>query len=250
MNDPAEARSGFPLRVFDGPEEIAARCAEELEVLLAGRAEAVLLLPAGRTPEPLFAECCRRVRDGSLDLSRAHAFQLDEMVGVSPEDPRSFAAFLRSRLLEQLSRTPDVDHLLDGTAADPAAEIRRHAVELRRRGDADLALLGLGRNGHVAFNEPGSSLDDAARLVELHETTRRGLEHQFEAPSTPTRGMTLGLAEIRASRAIRILVTGASKREVLARLLAGPPGEDLPASLLLDHPDVAVYADRDACPDR
>lgn len=210
------------------------------------RPAVAVILPAGKTPLPLFAEILRRTRRGALDLRRVRFFQLDEYVGTGPGDARSFAALLRRELLDPLGRAADHDALLDGAAADPSAEIARHACELAAIGGADLAFLGIGRNGHVAFNEPGTLRGDGARLVLLAAETRAGAAAEFAPAQPPTAGITLGLAELAAARRIGLLAIGAGKQAIVASLLATPPGSDRPASLLLDHPDFTLFADKAA----
>ncbi|MEW6071980.1 MAG: glucosamine-6-phosphate deaminase [Planctomycetota bacterium] len=227
------------------PLHVARACADRLEAVVRARPEAVLVLPAGATPRPLFAELVRRAR-GGLDLRRAHIFQLDELVGLPPQDPRSFHDLLRKELLVPLGHPAARTHLLDGGAVDPAAEIARHAQELVRHGGADLVILGLGRNGHVAFNEPGSTLESPARLLALDATTVDGLNGTFSPGEVPAHGITLGLREIQASREVHLLVTGAAKAEILHAVLAEPPSPRRPASLLLAHAQLIVLADEAA----
>lgn len=215
------------------PEEAASRCADAVGAV---GPEGRIVLPAGATPLLTFRELAQRVRKGTIDLSRAHLFQLDELVGVSRADRRSYHHFLWSMLLDDIPRDDERNYLLDGDTTHPPTAIRRHAQAL---GTADLALLGLGLNGHVGFNEPGSRPEDAARVVELHETTRAALAGHFETP--PTHGMTLGLAEILAARAVVLVVTGASKAAVLARLLDGDAS--LPATAMSGHPNLTIVAD-------
>jgi len=225
------------------PQAVAVRAVDLLAETLAARPEAVLLLPAGATPIPFYAELVRRTRAGRIDPARAHLFQLDELCGVGPADPRGFHAFLREHLIEPLGLSARF-HGLDGTRA-PQAEIERHRRALEALGPADLALLGLGANGHVAFNEPGSRVTDAARVVALEETTLRGLARAFPE-GAPRQGITLGMAEIAAARSLVLLVTGASKADVLAHVLAGPPTSACPASLLASSARFLVLADENA----
>jgi glucosamine-6-phosphate deaminase len=225
--------------------DVACAVARLVETIASGTA-AVLVMPAGATPVPLYRELVRRSRDERLDLSRAHVFQLDELVGVGPADARGFHAFLRVTLLEPLGRKAPRPHLLDGAAADPSAEIARHARELAQLGGADLALLGLGANGHVAFNEPGSAAGAAARVVELAPETRASLRASFADAELPARGITLGMRELAAARAVCLIATGSSKAAILAAVLGRPTSPERPASLLLDHADVRVLADQEA----
>jgi glucosamine-6-phosphate deaminase len=223
---------------------VAARAADLVAETLRAKPAAVLLLPAGRTPVPLYDELVRRARAGRLDLSRAQLFQLDELRGIGPADARGFHAFFRTHLVDPLGLAARF-HGLDGAARDPAAEIERHRRALAELGPADLVLLGLGKNGHVAFNEPGSMPGDVARVVQLGATTLAGLATQFPR-DCPREGITLGMAEIAASRRLVLLVTGASKAPVLARVLSGEPSHECPATWLMSHPQGWILADAEA----
>ena len=220
---------------------VAQRVADRIGITVSAKPNAVLLLPAGTTPIELYAELIRRTRAGALDLSCARLFQLDELLGVPPGDPRSFQAFFHEHLLEPLGDRLHF-HALDGACPDPEAEIQRHRDELMALGGPDLVLLGLGKNGHVAFNEPGSGSEEIGRAVDLGESTLAGLRTDFPE-GAPRRGLTLGLAEILAGRSVGLLVTGSSKAAVLARVLSSEPTPALPASFLSAHPDVTVFAD-------
>jgi len=236
------------LERFGSADEVAARCAELVQATLAAEPEAVLCLPAGRTPLPLFAELALRSRAGELDLGRAHLFQLDELLGVADDDPRGFHDFLVANLLDPagVARTEHL-HLLDGRAADPDAQIAAHAARLAELGGAHLAVLGIGTNGHIAFNEPGSQRADGARRVTLAEPTLRGLSHVFGQDELPAQGITLGVRELRAARRVVLLATGVSKAGVLAALLGDGDPDVLPAAHFRDHPDFVVLADAAAC---
>ncbi len=223
-----------------------ARAVARLLVATAHRREAVLVLPAGGTPLPLYRELTRGRARGELDLSRAHVFQLDELVGVAAVDPRSFQSFLRHSLLDPLGRRAPRGHLLDGAAQDPVREIERHAQELERLGGADLVLLGIGRNGHVAFNEPGSTRDAPSRVVDLAPETLEALRGVFPESELPHRGMTLGLREIAGARRVVVIATGPSKAAILGSVLGRAPTPERPASLLLGHADLRVFADPEA----
>ncbi len=218
--------------------EVARRAADRVQATLRANPCANLLLPAGATPVALYAELRERARAGAIDFDRAGLFQLDEVVGRGRADGRSFAAFLHTHLLDALGARRGVTGVLDGAAADPVAAVAAHAGALAAAGGADLALLGLGRNGHVAFNEPGARPREAARVVDLAPETRAA-----QGGTGARRGMTLGLLEILGARRIVLLVTGAEKAAILARLLAGAPGDALPASWVAASPAAHVLAD-------
>lgn len=231
---------------FANEAEVAAAAAELLASTVRARPDARIILPAGRTPLLLYAEILRRAQAGALDLSHARFVQLDEYVGCGPKDPRSFRSLLRFHLLDPLGRAVEQDLLIDGSAKDARAEIERHGARLLQEGGADLCFLGLGRNGHVAFNEPGTQRDQRAHEVPLAPQTRAAAAPDFAKGKAPELGITLGLHEIGASRQIVLLVTGATKAEILAALFDEPPSSARPASLLLDQQDLVILADRAA----
>lgn len=227
-------------------EQVARRCADDVARVIERRPDAILILPAGNTPRPLFGELVRRQQSGSLDLSRAHIVQLDELVGVRPADSRSFHAFLRETLLDPLDRDGSRDHLMRGDAVDPDVEIARHAATLAGLGMPDLVVLGIGLNGHVAFNEPGTTASDGARRLPLAQKTLEGLAKEFAPNELPRDGITLGLRELRTGKSVRILATGAKKAPVIERLFQSEATSALPASLLTDHADLIVLVDEAA----
>lgn len=130
-----------------------------------------LALPTGKTPRTMYRALVKAYRGGAVDFSRAHVFNLDEVCGLSPLDPASYAAYLRREFLSRTNIQPRRVRLLNGLAPDPNAECRRHEASIRSVGGLDLAVLGIGRNGHIAFNEPGSPLNSRTRMVELTPET-------------------------------------------------------------------------------
>ncbi len=225
------------------PVELGRLAADVVAETLTGRPDAVLGLPTGSTPVPLYAELGRRGALGQINLSRAVAFALDEWLGVAPDHPATNAGFLRRHLSFPLAAL----YLMRSDAVDPAAECGAFASRLAEAGGLDLAVLGIGINGHLAFNEPGSAFDSRCRWVELTETTRCAHQGEFGGlPLTPGRGLTLGLGEIMEARQALLLASGPAKAPVLARALHGAITEDLPASVLQRHPSLIVIADRAA----
>lgn len=207
-------------------------------------------LATGRTMVPVYAAFAALVRERSpreRDSLRHQwsSFNLDEYVGLGPEDAGSFAAEMRASLCQPLGVAPERVHLPDGRAADPAAEARRYGSALRQAGGVGLQLLGLGLNGHVGFNEPPCGPDSRCRCVPLCASTRQANAATFggEPSRVPERAITLGLAEILQAERILVVVTGAAKAPVLRRLLQGPPSAELPASWLHGHPSVRLLAD-------
>jgi glucosamine-6-phosphate deaminase len=199
-----------------------------------------LVLPTGHTPLGMYAALRAHAADGSLPSERAALFQLDEYLGLPPGDERSYAAYLR----RELHGIPFASvHGLDGAAKDPVAECARHQA-LLDEAPLDLVVLGLGRDGHVAFDEPGSPLDAGVRRVRLHPTTRVDAAGDFGGiDHVPEDALTVGLRTLVAARELLMLVSGEAKARALRDMLEGEPGIACPASLLRGHPRLTVVCD-------
>jgi glucosamine-6-phosphate deaminase len=199
-----------------------------------------LILPTGRTPLGMYAALRGLAADGRLVSERATLFQLDEYRGLGPDDPRSFRDCLRRELTGvRFARI----HGLDGAVADADAMCARNQA-LLDEAPVGLAVLGLGRDGHVAFDEPGSPADAGVRRVALQESTRADAAGQFGGErAVPLEALTVGLRTLLAARELLLLVTGDAKSEALRAMLEGPKGPDCPASLLRDHPRLTILCD-------
>ncbi len=230
------------MKLHQVPDEHLGEVAADLVAeAFAERPALSLTTPTGSTPIPLYRELRRRHLRGKLDWSAARVFMLDEYVDLPGYPERSFAAFLAEHLGPLLEEA--TVHRLDPAtdAADPA----RYDRALDAAGGLDLAIVGVGRNGHVGFNEPGALDSTRTHVVRLAPET---LEDNFpgEGPSTrPTRAVTLGLSDLRAARSVLMLVAGAAKGPVLATLFEGRRVEDVPATHLLGG-DLTVVATESA----
>lgn len=225
-------------------EAACAHAAELVAALVAARPAAVLALPVGATPRPVYAELRARHRAGGLSFARATAFSLDEYVGVARDDPRSFHHTLRDQLYDHVDLAAAHMHAPDGAAADLDAAAAGYEQAIGDAGGIDLALLGIGGNGHIAFNEPGSPFASRTRVVALAPETRAGAAAAFGgADVVPTHALTIGVATILAARRCVLLAHGAGKAAIVARALEGPIGADMPASALRLHADATVILD-------
>jgi glucosamine-6-phosphate deaminase len=230
------------LEVLPDPQTVASRAAEAVCAVVAAKPDAWLGLPTGSTPVPMYAELTLRISEGACDVSRATACALDEFCAASGS-PGTNAAFYRQHLPSWAGdlRCPDAAKL------DPADEIDEHARTIRQHGGLNLCLLGIGENGHIAFNEPGSARDSRARVVELESTTRRAHAEAFGGlEAVPQRGITLGVADLMDAHAILVLATGTHKAAVVQTAIEEPPGAALPASWLQGHHDVTWLLDEAA----
>lgn len=216
--------------------------------------EAIAAIPAisvvaatGRTPMGLYAELAARRRSRLLDVTGITAFQLDEYVGLEEDDRRSLFGWMRRSFLEPLEIADDrvVRLPMEGDLDAACAAFDR---ALEGRGGLDLAILGLGANGHLGFNEPPSSPRTPTRVVELSSVTIEANAHYWgDVADVPREAVTMGMRQILSARTIVLVVSGASKRTIVHRVLEGPIGPEVPASLLREtDADVTVVVDRAA----
>ncbi|HVT72971.1 MAG TPA: glucosamine-6-phosphate deaminase [Lacunisphaera sp.] len=213
-----------------------------------GRA-AVLGLATGSTPIPLYAELVRLHREEGLSFGQVVTFNLDEYLGLAAADPQSYHRFMRQHLFDQVDIPPGNVHLLDGTAvgADIARVCRDYESAIRRAGGIDLQILGLGRSGHIGFNEPGSPAAARTRLVRLHPLTRQLAAADFGGEAlTPACALTMGTGTILEARRIIVLAWGRAKAAMVRAAVEGPETRQVPASFVRRHPDALFVLDREA----
>jgi len=197
----------------------------------------VLGVATGGSPEPVYRSLAR----AGVRLPHATAFALDEYVGLPPGHPESYRAVLQRLVQLPLGLAADRLHVPDGAAADPDAEAAAYDARIDEAGGVGLQLLGIGRNGHIAFNEPGSALDTPTRVVRLTEDTRRANARFFTGiDDVPERAITQGLGTIARARRLMLIATTEDKADAVRALVRGPVTSDLPASILRIHPDATV----------
>lgn len=233
--------------VFPEAQSAGRAAARAAAALLHNRPAAVLGLATGHTMIPIYGELVRAHEEEGLSFKRAQVFNLDEYAGVGPGHPDSFHEFMRMRLVSQVDLPAESFHILNGRAPDLALECARYEEQITAAGGIDLQLLGLGRNGHVAFNEPGAPADSRTRVVRLSEETRNINAGDFRLlAETPAEALTMGVATILSAHRVLLVVTGWEKAEILFRVLIAQPSPELPASFLHTHPRVNLVADRQA----
>jgi glucosamine-6-phosphate deaminase len=199
-------------------------------------------LPTGSTPLGMYEELIRKHRSQGVDFSRVRTFNLDEYLSVSADDPRSFHAYMHRQLFDHVNIISEHTHIPDGSPlADPTVECERYENMMRQSGGIDLLILGIGANGHIAFNEPGSPFDSRTRVVTLAPETI-----QNAGADIPHSAITMGIGSILDAGRILLLASGANKAEIVRRALRGPVSETVPASALQRHSDVIVIMDEAA----
>ncbi len=207
---------------------------------------ATLLLPTGTTPLGMYTRLVQLHRSGGLSFAGANFFNLDEYLGLRPDHPASYHAYMRENFYGLVDADPARVHVPRGDAPDPEAECERYEAAIREAGGIDLCVLGIGRNGHIGFNEPGAPFDSRTRVVRLAESTRRVNAADFEADRAPERAITVGMATIFASREVMLLASGANKARAVAAAVEGGISEAVPASMLGRHPNARLLLDGEA----
>jgi glucosamine-6-phosphate deaminase len=227
--------------------EVAETAASLVIARLQANPDAVIGLAAGMTQEPILAALAEASEAGRVSFAPTTFFSLDEYCGLAADDPLSFRAQLERSFFGRIRAVPHRIHALDGAASDPETEASRYERDIAACGGIDLQLLGIGTNGHIAFNEPGSSHRSRTRVVALAEETRTRLASSWpRGTPLPTHGITLGIATILESREVVLAATGFEKADAVRSMIDGPVTEALPASALQRHPDVTIVCDEAA----
>ncbi len=207
----------------------------------------VLGLATGRTMESVYAQLVRMYRQQELDFSLCHTFNLDEYVGLAPDDPHSYRQYMAHHLFFNVNIDLRNTHLPNGMATNLAAECSRYEQAIQKRGGIDLQLLGIGQDGHIGFNEPLSALLSRTREKALTPQTIEQNAPEFGgADKVPRRAITMGVGTILESRRCILLATGAEKADIIAKAVEGPITAMISATALQLHPRCTVVVDEAA----
>ena len=230
--------------VIAAPDELARLAAGAIEKLLRSRPDAVLGLATGSSPLPIYVELVRLHDDEGLSFARATAFTLDEYVGLPAEHPQRYLNVIEHEFAERVDFATGAVHGPDGLASDLSASY----AAITQAGGVDLQILGIGTDGHVGFNEPGSSLASRTRIKTLTEQTRADNARFFagDINAVPHHCLTQGLGTIMQARHIVLIATGRAKADAVHQLVEGPVSAMWPASILQHHPQVTVLIDNAA----
>ena len=226
---------------------VARRAADFVTELLQRKPDAVLGLATGSTPLGLYAELIRMHREEGLDFSQVTTFNLDEYYGLLPNHPQSYFSFMRTSLFDHVNVPECQINVPSGTAKNVEAWCESYERRIKEAGGIDLQVLGIGSDGHIAFNEPGSSLGSRTRLKTLTERTIEDNQRFFGPDEdVPKFAITMGVGTIMESRTCLILATGSSKAKIWAEFIEGPVTAQVTASALQLHPRVIAVCDEEA----
>lgn len=229
-------------------DELSSKAAAFVEQQMLTNSHSVLGLATGSTPLGLYQKMIEGYVAGSISYQNVKTINLDEYWGLGKKHSQSYYSFMYENLFKHINVSLDNTHLPNGRASSPERECDRYEKLLDTIGPPDLQILGMGTNGHIGFNEPGTRRDSMTHLVALDRSTRENNSRFFNSlEEVPTHAITLGISSILKSRQILLLVAGESKAEAMKQLMMQEVSEAFPASFLWEHPNVTVIADRAAC---
>ncbi|WP_372984035.1 glucosamine-6-phosphate deaminase [Microbacterium sp.] len=229
-------------------DEIGEIVADDIAAVVSDRPDAVLGLATGSSPLRIYDAVAQRVAKGELSLARAGGFMLDEYVGLPPGHPCRYSTVIEVDFVSRVDFAPGAVRGPDGDAADLHAACAEYEKAMREAGGVDLQILGIGADGHIAFNEPGSSLASRTRVKTLTAQTRADNARFFggDVDAVPYHCLTQGLGTIMDARRIVLVATGETKAEAVGQLVEGPVSARWPATILQHHPRVTVLVDEAA----
>jgi len=225
--------------------------AEEVHALLVAHLQSqprtVLGLPTGATPLPIYARLVDSCRAGGVSWGAVTTFNLDEYIGLGEAHPASYAAYMRRELFDHIDCPPSQRHIPDGLAFDADTESLAYEAAIAAAGGMDLMLLGLGRNGHIGFNEPGSDFASRTRPVDLTQSTLAANSTFFNLDEKqPSKAISMGIGTILEARRTIVVATGSAKAEAVQRSVQGAPTIEMPGSALQLASDVTFVLDQAA----
>ena len=227
-------------------EDISKQIAELFIKQINNKPNSVLGLATGTSPIDVYKNLIKAYDEGRVSFRQVATFNLDEYIGLEGTHEQSYRYFMNKYLFNNIDIDKNKTHVLKGTGnyLDYADQ---YDDEIASFGGIDLQILGIGSDGHIAFNEPGTPFDSLTHVAELTEQTIRDNSRLFnDISEVPTKAVTMGLKSIMNARKIVLIATGKNKAQAIYNLLKGPKTEEVPCSILQDHPDCTIYVDEDA----
>lgn len=235
------------VKVFETYEEMSRHAARMIAERIKAKPNLVLGLATGSTPVGTYQELIRLHKEEGLDFSQVRSFNLDEYLGIAGDHDQSYRYFMNTNLFDHINIDKANTRVPDGTAADPAASCRQYEEDIKAGGGIDFQVLGVGGNGHIAFNEPGSSRDSRTRVVDLDEATIKDNSRFFDSiDDVPKQAISMGMATIMETKEVILLANKANKADAIVKTIEGPVTEEVPASLLQEHPNVTFMVEKEA----
>lgn len=234
------------IKIFDTYEELSKEAAKVIIDQVRNHPKSVLGLATGSSPIGLYNELIRDHQENQTSYKEVTTYNLDEYHGIEKTHPQSYYHFMVETLFKHIDINLDNVNIPNGMTDDVEAECRRYDEILKDKA-IDVQILGIGGNGHIGFNEPGTPFDSTTHYVKLDEKTRQDNARFFNSiDEVPTHAITMGIKSIIAAKKIILIASGASKADAIERMVNGPVDPSLPASILQKHDNVIVYLDREA----
>ena len=234
------------LQQFPNHHALSQHTAEHIAALINQRPDALLCLASGDTPIETYHRFVALAQTNQVDVSRCTFVGLDEWVGFGPDDAGSCSYYVYRDLFRPLGLQVEQIHTFNAKAEDLSAECARIDALIDSRGGLDLLLVGMGMNGHIALNEPGTPFTNGCHIVELAESTKTVGQKYFDHETLLTQGITVGLRHLTEARDVVLLISGAKKAPMLKTALTGPVTEQVPASIIQLRPNTRVWVDEEA----
>lgn len=235
------------IQIFENYEKLSQESARLLATQILRHPESVLGLATGSTPLSTYKKLIRLYEEGLISFKKIRTYNLDEYIKIDVKNPESYRAFMEDKLFSKVDIDEKNWHIPNGNAEDLEKECRLYDKKIEEAGGVDLQLLGIGSNGHIAFNEPGTPFSSRTHVVDLKENTIKDNARFFERlEDVPIRAISMGLRTIMEARQIILLANGANKAKAIKEALEGPITPEVPASVLQLHPNLIVLLDEAA----
>ena len=237
------------MRIYKATDynDMSRKAANIISAQIIMKPDCVLGLATGSSPVGTYKQLIEWYNKNDLDFSEVTSINLDEYKGLSPEDPQSYRYFMNTHLFDHVNIDKNRTFVPDGLATDPEKACAEYNANIIKQGGIDLQLLGIGRNGHIGFNEPSDHFEDETHCVDLTETTIQANKRFFASEEdVPRQAYTMGIGTIMRCRKLIVLVSGKDKAAILKQVIQGPVTPEVPGSILQFHPDCTIIADEAA----
>lgn len=220
--------------------------AQQAEKVIKNNSTPVLGLATGKTFAGFYKKLVKKQKKSKLSFSNTITFNLDEYVGLPSTHPKSFNYYMKNNLFNHVDIPEKNYHILDGTAENLKKECEKYERKIKKAGGIGTQFLGIGKNGHIGYNEPGSPHNSRTRVIKLTRETRKNKKENFESQKVPEKAITMGIDTILESDQIILLASGKEKAEAIEKTIEGPITEEVPSSALQKHDDCTLIVDEEA----
>jgi len=236
------------VEIFIGEEKACdQRAIQEVINQIKNKPASVLGLATGSTPEGVYRELIDKYQSGEICFADIKTFNLDEYIGIPDDHECSYNYYMNNKLFKHINIQPEAVNLPNGNAIDIDRECEDYDQKIRENGGIDLQILGIGHNGHIAFNEPGTPFESTTHVVDLAESTIKANSRFFDSPDqVPRQAITMGIKSIMQARRIILIAKGKGKASIMYKALKGPVTPEVPASVIQHHPNILVILDNEA----